>query len=1097
MEFRLLGPLEVRKDDRVLPVGGAKQRALLAIFLLHANELVSRDRLIDELWGERPPGTADHSLDHQVSRLRKTLGLAELLVTRWGGYVLQIDPEQIDVRRFERLLEQGRSGNAAGKPAEAAEALREALALWRGGALADLAYEPFARGEIDRLEELRLAAIEERIEAELALGRHQALVAELESLAPKHPLRERLRAQLMLALYRSGRQAEALRVYTDTRRKLVEELGIEPGQTLGELEQAILRHDTSLDLPSAAETERRPHRRRRAILTALALALAGGAAAAGVLLAGGGTQSSRAQSLAQPDSVTLVSTSSGKPIESTQLQAPRLSRFGEGALWNLSSKGILTKVNSATGKVIASVNAVPVPCGLAVGEGSVWVSDCGSPTLVRVDPGQTVVVDRFPLPPTAEPQIATQTGEVAVGAGSVWVGQGFTNPSYVWRLDPRTGHLLKRYLIPEGGAEALAFGDGALWVGGGAIGRLSRIDPRTNEVTTPVRDFGGWLCCVSVGGGYVWAAVNPAGKVWKASEGGQVVDGITLAANIEDLTYADGAVWASAGEAGTVVRIDPTTDATRSYRLGHHVIGVAVRNGVLAVSVQPAGQALTADLKGRIVYVALKEDDLDSNTSTDPLGIQSFNAAQIQFHYATCAKLFNYPDASGAPGERLVPEVAAGWPKVTDGGRTYTFRIRPGYGFSPPSHEAVTAESFRHEIERVLSPNGSGPSGLLSDVVGAKAYTDGKSAHVSGVSAHGDTLVIRLLRPAGDLPTRLALPSFCAVPINLPTVPYGLPYPIPTAGPYYLAGRSSDVFVLKPNPNYHGPRARRLDAIVYRTGTDTGRAAVQVAQDTTDYLQEADPALAPETVAARGAGPRYRLTANNWTERLALNTSRPLFVDIRLRRAVQYALDRTTLAHALDNGAFQLPTNHLLPPNLRDSDAGSGYPTSSDLPAARRLMAGRHLHAVFAAYAPATGNVSDPEFVRALRKQLAAIGITLTVVPIRQNYSPAQYAAVLAQADITHTNRNAGNATDPIEYLLHLPYLPAADRAKLDRIAAFPIPRREMAAESVATQLERDAVYIGFSDGATPELVSKRLGCIIDQPEYPGLDLAALCLRTS
>jgi DNA-binding SARP family transcriptional activator/ABC-type transport system substrate-binding protein/streptogramin lyase len=1091
MEFRLLGSLEVVSREGLVPLGGPRQRTLLAILLLQANEVVSRDALIQALWPEQLPADPGHSLDVQVSRLRRALGPEAPISTRAAGYVLEVAPDRIDAHRFEQLLEKGRSANAGGDHATAREALDDALSLWRGDALADLAYEEFARSWIERLEALRLGAVEQRIDAGLALGRDE-VVPELEALVAKYPLRERLREQLMLALYRSGRQADALSAYRDGRRRLVDEQGLEPGQALQQLEQAILRQDPAL---SAAHTVRTERRGRKRILAATGLALAASAAAAGVLLAHGGTQGARARSLAPANSVALVSMPGGKLVGQTDgLQGPMESRFYDGALWNLSSAGILDKIDPASGKVVNFRNTVPVPCGLAVGEGSVWVTDCNSPTVVQVDPQHVVVVGR-PLLPVPGAHLADATQSIVVGAGSVWVGQGFANPSYVWRLDPLTGRVQRRYVIPEGGAEALAFGDGALWVGGGVIGRLSRIDPRTNEVSTPAQDLGSWLCCVAVGGGYLWAVVNPEGVVWKIREDGQVVSSIKLAATVDDLTYADGAVWASLGDAGAVVRIDPTTDATMSYRLGHHVAGAAVHNGLLAVSVQPAGHDVTAGLQGRIAYLALRENDLDW-TSTDPLGTQSaFNADQVQFHYATCAKLFNYPDASGAAGERLEPEVAAGWPTLTEHGRTYMFRIRPGYGFSPPSHERVTAESFRHEIERVLSPKNAGASSLLPDIIGGEAYSAGKTAHISGISARGDTLVIRLVKPARDLPERLALPQFCAVPANLPTVPHGLPYPIPSAGPYYLADRSSDVFVLKPNPNYHGPRPQRLDAIVYRTGVDVGKAAAQVARSGLDYLQASDAALAPQTDAARAAGARYRLTANNWTERLALNTSRPLFANPRLRRALADALDRRALAHSLVGGELQLPTSQLLPPNLSRSGAAPRYPLSADLRSARRLMGGRRAHLVFAAYADEAGTVSDPGLVQTLRKELGAIGITIKVVPLPQTDSPAQTAAVLAHADLTRAAGNADNARDSVAYLLGLPYLPPTDRAKLERIAAFPPSHREAAATAIAARLERDAVYIGFSDRATPELVSKRLRCIVDQPEYPGLDLAALCIR--
>jgi DNA-binding SARP family transcriptional activator len=246
VEFRILGPLEVRVGGREVALGGPRQRALLAILLTRANEVVSSDRLIDELWGEEPPSSATNVLQTYVYRLRKAVG-QDVLETRPPGYVVRVEPGQLDLHRFEALVEQAGRDLAAGGAAGAAEALREALALWRGPALADFTYEPFAQAEAARLEELRLGALERRIEADLAVGRHAEVVGELDALVSKYPLRERLRGQLMLALYRSGRQAEALDAYQAARRTLVEELGIEPGQALQELERAILRQDPVLE----------------------------------------------------------------------------------------------------------------------------------------------------------------------------------------------------------------------------------------------------------------------------------------------------------------------------------------------------------------------------------------------------------------------------------------------------------------------------------------------------------------------------------------------------------------------------------------------------------------------------------------------------------------------------------------------------------------------------------------------------------------------------------------------------------------------------------------------------------------------------------
>jgi DNA-binding SARP family transcriptional activator len=251
VEFRILGPLEVVEDGRALRLGSRKQRALLALLVLHAGKVVSRDRLIDDLWHGEPPAAAEITLRSHISRLRSAVGAARL-PSRTPGYVLLVAPEELDVTRCERLLVEGREALAQGRATVAAERLRSALALWRGPALCDVAYEPFAQGEIGRLDELRIAIIEERIEADLALARHTDLVGELEALVAEHPLRERLRGQLMLALYRSGRQAEALERYRQARRALTDELGLEPSDALKHLQRAILAHEPSLEPPRAA-----------------------------------------------------------------------------------------------------------------------------------------------------------------------------------------------------------------------------------------------------------------------------------------------------------------------------------------------------------------------------------------------------------------------------------------------------------------------------------------------------------------------------------------------------------------------------------------------------------------------------------------------------------------------------------------------------------------------------------------------------------------------------------------------------------------------------------------------------------------------------
>jgi DNA-binding SARP family transcriptional activator len=279
VDFRILGPVEVRAQGRPLAVAGGRQRALLALLLLRAGEPVSRDRLIEGLWGERPPGGAVKTVQAVVSRLRRALGgEAARLVSGTSGYRLQVEPEELDLARFERLCADGRRALAAGRPERASARLRAALEEWHGPALADVALEPFAPPEIARLEEMRAAAVEDRLEADLALGRGVELVGELEALVAREPLRERLRAQLMLALYRAGRQGEALDAYRDAVRTLDAELGLRPGRELESLQQAILAHDPALFRRAPAAGEAAPEvERRRATATILFADLAGSA----------------------------------------------------------------------------------------------------------------------------------------------------------------------------------------------------------------------------------------------------------------------------------------------------------------------------------------------------------------------------------------------------------------------------------------------------------------------------------------------------------------------------------------------------------------------------------------------------------------------------------------------------------------------------------------------------------------------------------------------------------------------------------------------------------------------------------------------------
>ena len=403
MEFRILGPLEVLEEGRPVALGGAKQRALLAVLLLHANEVVSRDRLIDELWGGEPPDTAHTALQVHVSQLRKLLG-RDTIVTQTPGYLIRVSDGELDLHRFERLVATAR----AEEPAQAARLLREGLALWRGAPLAELG-DSSARAERARLEEQRLAALAQRIEAELALGRHAELVPELEGLVREQPLRERLRGQLMLALYRCGRQADALEVYRTGRRLLDEELGLKPDDELQRLERAILNHDPSLESPVVAGVKRPsvPQRRRA---------------------------SSHTEAPVPPDSVAVIDLQRSRVVGHVLVgRRPVAVAIGHGSVWVANADdGTVSRIDQDRREVIRTIGIGAPAIDLAVATDAVWVANGSDGTVSRIDPSADAVVETIDLRGSSE-LVWNPTYAVDADDDSVWIAAG---PHHVLRIDP-------------------------------------------------------------------------------------------------------------------------------------------------------------------------------------------------------------------------------------------------------------------------------------------------------------------------------------------------------------------------------------------------------------------------------------------------------------------------------------------------------------------------------------------------------------------------------------------------------------------------------------------------------------------------------------
>ncbi len=573
MEFRILGPLEAVDDGRTLDLGGPKQRALLAALLLRANEVVSQDALVDDLWGESPPTTAAKTLQAYVSRLRKALAGPDeearseaRLETHGHGYVLRIAPGTLDADAFQRRLEEGRQANARNDPKLAADRLRDALALWRGPALADLAYESFAQPEIARLEELRLTALEERIDADLALGRDGELIGELEILVERHPLRERLRGQLMLALYRAGRQAQALQVYQDGRQHLAAELGLEPSEGLRHLERQILEQDPELGSssrrtrPAIVPASAWRHPVRIAVAGAAVLALALGVGA--WRLAGGDAAHETAGAIAlDPETGELRETISFGT-------APSTVAVGEGSIWVLDGDDkTVTQIDPETRRVRRVFSTSSRPTDIAAGAGAVWVGNgpieglTDMPESVsRIDPASGVVVDTIALPPAAGGHVYVPAGfsrqKLAVTPDAVWV----VNPDQsVSRIDPSTNRVVAQI---DAKAELIAAGEGDVWIGG--EGRIAEIDTARNVVSRriPVAEDG--ISGLAVGAGSVWAADPFDGSVWRIPRDRPVGKRrIPLARWVNGVAFGAGAVWATNEIGDEVYRIDPRTNAAR------------------------------------------------------------------------------------------------------------------------------------------------------------------------------------------------------------------------------------------------------------------------------------------------------------------------------------------------------------------------------------------------------------------------------------------------------------------------------------------------------------------------------------------------------
>jgi YVTN family beta-propeller protein len=1131
-EFGILGPLEVRRSGRAVPLGGPRQRAVLALLLLEANRLVSMDRLAEDVWGGHPPEGWVTTLQTYVFHLRRALepgrarGVAAgVLMARDRGYLLRVDRGQLDAGLFQDGFTAGRSALEAGRYAEAAEMLRKALDLWRGQVLADLADYAFIRPEAARLEELRLAALEARIDADLALGRHDALTAELERLAAGHPLRERLHGQLMLALYRCGRQADALAAYRRVRELLAGELGIDPGEPLRRLHQGILTQDPALagdsskralapaeappagprsgpaSLPagprpgsparrSELEWSRRHARRLLIIGSALAVAAAVGIAV---------SRPWAGQQTGLPaNSVGLIDAAGGRVGAPVSVGSPDGLAYGDGSVWAASSTdGTLSRVSPVTHAVVQQIQVGADPAAVTVTGQDVWVANSGDGTVSRINTAAGRVVQTIP--------VGNLPVAIAGGLSGVWVAN--QGDGTVSRIDSVTGTVTKTVPV-GGGPDGVTVGPGAVWVANGEDGTVTRIDPATGQPSGPL----------PVGAGPAGIAVTP-GAVWVANSLDLTVSKIdpatvrvTATIPVGDgpgaITAATNGLWVSNQFDATLDQIDPRTgQVTRSVFVGSSPQGLAATPSGVWVAARPFAAA--SHRGGTLTEVS---SDLPQLDPVHDLDLASPALAAVY------DGLVAWRRSAGEPGLTLVPDLARTLPRPADGGTTYTFTLRRGIRYS--NGTPVRASDLRRGIQRQLS-FGAYP-GYYEGILGAQACLQHPqrcdlSAGIITNDAAG-TVTFRLGQADPDFLDKLALLLATPAPAGAPDRAVDRPPFLPGTGPYMISQyRPSASLILVRNPyfrqwSYAAQPAGYPSVIRFEQIADHGKqqAAVIAGQADLTAIYGNDQSLAIRYPA------RVHATLIFWTQYLFLNTRQPPFTSLEARQAVNYAIDRARVLKLYDLAPGQgAVTCQVLPADFPGHQSYCPYTTGTmdgiwhgpDLAKARRLAKDSRTTNV-----PVTvwtlGGSGDKAVASYLVQLLKDLGYRAS----QRTVSPDRFFSMAANS---HSNiqmgLNAWGADFPGASDFFLPTLSCRsfyrDPSNTSNYAEFCDPHVDKlagqaqaaqltdaaAARSLWAQVDRivtdQAPWVPILNRASTTFVSARVGNYQESPEYgPLLD---------
>jgi ABC-type transport system substrate-binding protein/DNA-binding SARP family transcriptional activator/DNA-binding beta-propeller fold protein YncE len=920
LRFFVLGPLQVLRDGTPINVGGAQQRAVLALLLTKRERAVSVEQIAEALWGERPPAGHAATIQSYVFRLREVLEPDRhsgehpgVLVTEPGGYRLHTDSGTLDMIEFEHLLQSGESSVAQGRPAEGSADLARALALWRGSVLADLADYDFVAELSRRLDEQRLQAAESRIDAELALGHHASMIAELNSLAAAHPLREHLQAQRMLALYRAGRQADALDAYRQVRAHMLGELGIGPGAELTVLHQSILNQEPGLLLEHAASahrpnTEHPEEQTARSSMRTMARPLVAIAVIGVVIIFAGavvytvrssppsGLSALPANSMVRidadgsfhdavrvgvsPDGVALagaaawVANTSANTVSKIDLEkhlitqttpvgnAPQAMAVTDSDLWVANSEAAsVSRVSLKTG---LDVDTVPVgiqPGAIAAGESGVWVANTGDGTVIRIDPDSGVAA--------APIAVGLRPDGIAVDAHTVWVSN--SGDATVSPIDVKS-HVVGTSIRVGAGPAGIAATDDAVWVANSLSQSTTRIDPRTRRVEHEI----------AVGDGP------------------------------QSITMVGNRPWVSNEFDGTVTVIDPDKNrAVRQIPTGSSVRGL-VSDGTSAYattrSITGAGHT------GGTLHI--RTGFMPNDSGIDP------RSADTSFLFTAYSLVYDglvgLRRTGGGAGLTLVPDLAEDLPEPSADGRTYVFTLRRGIRYSNGTE--VKARDIKRGLQQELTLTEE--KERLANIIGAPACIRAKTVCDLSKGVEVDDanyrIAIHLQTPDPDFLYRLTEPLF-ATPVGQPGVLATTPRP--ATGPYMIGEyKNADRFTLVRNPYFHPWSVAAQpegypDTIEWTLDHDTARAVHDVLAGRADVAQGAS--SAPDYRTLLHAHPdNFQSDFDAWIYSLFLNVHAAPFDDPDVRKAINFAIDRNAIVELVGGTSSAAPSCQILPTTL-------------------------------------------------------------------------------------------------------------------------------------------------------------------------------------